>query len=77
MNRIFGIHLDFLPQAANVHIHAARRHKAVSAPYGIEQLIARKHAVGAGCQIVNQTEFERAQRERLACPSDTVGGGSD
>src|ERR1700722_18531686 len=44
---IFRIAFDFLAQAANVNVDAARCDKAIGAPDGIEKLIPRKHAVRA------------------------------
>ena len=77
MNRIFRIHFNFFPQSANVHVHAARRYEAIGAPDGVEQLIAREHAVGACSQIVDQPKFQRAQRQRLAGSRDAIGRGID
>src|SRR4029077_7917464 len=63
---VVGVYLNFFPQAANVDIHAAGRHKTLGAPDGVQQLIAREHAVGARGQIIQQAKFESRQRHRLA-----------
>src|SRR5579863_8300194 len=40
---LIGVDLDFFAQPANINIHAARRHEALGAPNGVQQLIARVH----------------------------------
>src|ERR1700693_1768207 len=49
-----GVDLDLFPQTANINIHAARRDEALGAPDGVQQLIAREHAVRARRQVVQQ-----------------------
>src|SRR5260370_12190030 len=75
MRRVFRVSLYLLTQSPDIHVHAARGHKALRSPDGVEQLVAGKHAVGARGQVVEQTELERAQRERFALARHAVGGG--
>src|SRR5579863_2232426 len=72
-----GVGFHFFAQAADVDVHAARRHKTLGAPNGVEQLIACEHAVGARREIVKQAKLKRGKRDRLAVARDAVGGRID
>src|SRR5713226_8512843 len=72
---VFGIGLYLLTQSPDIHVHAARGHKALRSPNSVKQLVAGKHAVRARGQVVKQTKLERAQRERFALAGHAVGGG--
>src|ERR1700676_122366 len=52
------IDFDFFTQPANINVHAARRHEALSSPNRIQQLIARKDTVRARSQIIQQTKLK-------------------
>src|SRR5258708_35734233 len=66
MDGVFRIRFDFFTQAANVNVHAARRNESIRSPDRIEQLIAGKDAVWARSEVIEQPEFEHA--ERYGCP---------
>src|SRR4029077_17448321 len=70
---ILGIAFDFFAQAADVDIHAARSDEAIGAPDGVEKLVAREHAVRPRSQVIEQPEFERAERNRLPGMTDAIG----
>ncbi len=74
---MIGVGFDFFSQPANVNIHAARRDKPLGAPHGVQQLIAREHAIRPRCQIIQQAEFQRRERHRLAVVRHAVGGRVD
>src|SRR5713226_2029414 len=65
VDRILGIAFDFFAQAADVHVHAARSDETVSAPDGIEKLVARENTVRPRSKVIEQPEFERAERNGL------------
>src|SRR3989440_4339981 len=73
MHRVFRIGLDFLTQAANVNVHAARRDESVRSPDRIEQLISSKDAVWARSKVIEQPEFERAKRYGFPGMADAIG----
>jgi hypothetical protein len=52
MEGVFRIRLDFLAQAAHVHVDAPRSNKAVRAPYRIEELIPSKYTVGTRSEVI-------------------------
>src|SRR5882762_7944810 len=62
---ILGIAFDFFKQAADVNVDAARSDEAVGAPDGIEKLVARENTVRPRSQVIEQPEFERAERNGL------------
>src|SRR5258708_513417 len=62
MHGVFRIRFDFFTQAANVNVHAARRNESIRSPDRIEQLIPSKDAVWARGEVIEQPEFERAER---------------
>src|SRR2546430_15172364 len=73
MHGVFRIGLDFLAQAANVNVHAARRDESIRSPDRIEQLIPSKDAVWARSKVIEQPEFERAERYGFAGMADAIG----
>src|SRR5256885_10999111 len=73
MRGVLRIAFDFLAQAADIDVHAARSDEAVRAPYCIEKLIAREHAIGARREVIEQPEFERTERNGLSGMTDAVG----
>src|SRR5579864_3455696 len=75
--RMVGVNLDFFAQAANINIHAARRDEALGAPHGVQQLIAREHAVRARRQVIQQAKLERRKRHRLAVARHAIRGRID
>src|ERR1700676_5147500 len=77
VDRILGIAFDFFTQAADVDVHAARSDEAIGAPDGIEKLVARENTVRPRSQIVEQPEFERAERNGLSRMTDAIRRGID
>src|SRR6266850_1086691 len=73
IHRVFRIGLDFLTQAANVNVHAARRDESIRSPDRIEQLIPSKDAVWARSKVIEQPEFERAKRYGFPGMADAIG----
>src|SRR5579862_3799840 len=69
-----GVALHFFAQAANIHIHAARRDEPLSAPDGVKQLIAREHAIRARREVVKQAKFECGKCHRLAVSRHPIRG---
>src|ERR1700737_3724360 len=69
---ILGIAFDFFAQAADVDVHAARSYETICAPDGIEKLVARENSIRPRCKIVEQPEFERAQRNGLPRMTDSI-----
>src|SRR5260370_1780661 len=51
---------DFFAQAADVHVHAARRDATIGAPDGIEKLVPPETTVRPRSQASRQPEFKRA-----------------
>src|SRR5690349_12120726 len=66
VNGVFRIGFDLFPQTPDVYVHAARSHETVGAPYGIQKLIPRENTVRTRSKIIEQPEFKRTQRHRLA-----------
>src|SRR5467141_682793 len=62
---VLRISLDLFTQAADVNVHAARRNEAIRSPDRVEQLIPGKNAVWARSKVIEQPEFERAERYRF------------
>src|SRR6202051_1734251 len=54
-----GVNLHLFAQPANINIYAARGHKTLGAPDGVQQLIAREHAVRPRRQVIEQAKLER------------------
>src|ERR1700732_866441 len=77
VHRTLRIEFDFLSQAADVDVDASRRNESLGAPYGVEQLIARKNAVGTRREEIQQPEFERAHRHGFARARNTISGWID
>src|ERR1019366_4793218 len=75
--RMIGVAFDFLPEPADVNVDAARRHEALGAPNGVQQLVARKHPVRTCRQIIEQAELQRRERYRRAVTRYAVGGRLD
>src|SRR5579864_3261017 len=73
VDRVLGVAFDFFAQAADVNVHAPRGHEAVRAPDGIEKLVARENAVRPRSQVVEQPEFERAERNSLPGMTYAIG----
>src|SRR6266849_4145049 len=73
MHGVFRIRLDFFAQAANVNVHAARRNESIRSPDRVEQLIASKDAVWARGKVIEQPEFERAERYGFPGMADAIG----
>src|SRR5712691_4642207 len=69
---ILGIAFDFFAQTADVDVHAARSDEAIGAPDGIEKLVARENAVRPRSQVIEQPEFERAERNGLPGMTDAI-----
>src|SRR5882724_12966786 len=69
---IFRITFDFLTQAPDIHIHTARCHESIRPPHCIQKLIPRKNAVWARSKVIEQPEFERAQRNRLSRMANAI-----
>src|SRR5256885_1304429 len=72
MDGIFRIAFDFFAKAADVDVHAARSDEAIGAPDGIEKLVACEHAIGTRGEVIEQPEFERAERNGLPGMADAV-----
>src|SRR5436190_1631471 len=70
---VFGIGFDFFTQAPNVNVHAARGNESIRSPHRIEQLIAGKDAVGARSKVIEQPEFERAERHGFPGMAHAIG----
>src|SRR5205807_4557902 len=66
MRRVFRVSFDLLPQSADINVHAARRHKAIAAPHGVESLVAREDLVGPRSEVIQQAELKRTEGDRLA-----------
>src|ERR1700704_829624 len=62
---ILGIAFDFFTQAADINVDAARSDEAIGAPDSIEKLVARENTVRPRSHVVEQPEFERAERNGL------------
>src|SRR5712692_5010971 len=69
---ILGIAFDFFAQAADVDVHAARSDETIGAPDGIEKLVARENAVRPRSKVIEQPEFERAERNGLPGMTDAI-----
>ena len=61
----------------DVDVHAARGDETLGAPHRVEQLIAGKNLVGASGKIIQQPEFEGAERNGFPGAGDAIGGGVD
>src|SRR5260370_15095838 len=72
VNRILRVAFDFFAQAADVSGHAARRDEAIGAPNSIEKLVTRENTIGPRSKVIEQPEFERAERNGLAGMTDTI-----
>src|SRR5713226_4195857 len=70
---VLRIGFDLFTQAADVNVHAARRNEAIRSPNGIEQLIPCKDAVWARSKVIEQPEFERAERYGFPGMADAIG----
>src|SRR3546814_7386520 len=66
--------MDRLTQAADVHIHGAKRYVGVLPPHGVEQPLAREDAAGVFQEMAEQAKLCRPQRNRLSAPADAVRG---
>src|SRR5260370_22024495 len=73
MHGVFRIGLDFFAQAADIYVHAARCNEAIRSPDRIEQLIPSKDAVGARSKVIEQPEFERAERYGFPGMAHAIG----
>src|SRR6202047_3599081 len=73
MDGILGIAFDLFAQAADVNVHAARSDETIGAPDGIEKLIARENAGRPRSQVIEQPEFERAERNGLPGMTHAIG----
>src|SRR5229473_8368509 len=69
---ILRIAFDFFAQAADVHVHAARSDETIGAPDGIEKLVARENAIRPRSKVIEQPEFERAERNGLPGMTDAI-----
>src|SRR5262249_14662547 len=54
---ILRIRFYLFAETAHIDIYTARGDEAVGAPDGVEQLIAREHAVGARSEVIEQAKF--------------------
>src|ERR1700730_9732400 len=72
VHRILGIAFDLFAQAADVHVHAARSDETIRAPDGVQKLVARENTVRSRCKVIEQPEFERAERNGLSRMTDAI-----
>src|SRR6267143_42143 len=73
MHGVFRIGFDFFTQAADVNVHAARRNESIRSPDRIKQLISSKDAVWARSKVIEQPEFERAERYGFPGMAHAIG----
>src|SRR5215472_13968938 len=65
------IGFDLLTNAADVHVHRARRHVVCVTPYSIKQLVAGEYAAGMAGHIFQQAELSGGGLGR--CAADSQG----
>src|SRR5260370_34604549 len=70
---VLRIGFDFLTQAADVNVHAARSNEAIRSPDRVQQLIPGKNAVWARSKVIEQPEFERAKRYGFPGMTHAIG----
>src|SRR5229473_60552 len=69
---ILRIAFDFFAQPADVDVHAARSDETIGAPDSIEKLVARENAIRPRSKVIEQPEFERAERNGLPGMTDAI-----
>ena len=72
MDGILRIGFDLFTEAAYVYVHAARSDEAIGAPDGVEQLIPGEDAIRTRSKVIEQTEFQRAERNGFSGMADAV-----
>src|SRR5208282_2247721 len=77
VGRVLRVTLYLLTQPADIHVNTARGDKSLGPPHGVQQLIARKHAIRPRRQKVEQAELERAHGHGFATARDAIRGRID
>ena len=69
---VLRIGFNFLPQPADIHVHAPRCYKSFRAPNSIEQLIPRESVIRARCKEVQQAKFQCTRWDQFSGEGDAV-----